>query len=498
MSGPPDAGRTKLGRTTFGNARDNRLITGTDDTLKQSGFYEEDCRRNATRKISWAQRASQTPQGRTAEHELLTAGKLPAPEAAQGAPRCKAVDRTVPLQVLPSERKFDVCKFQTALRVSPTSHAALWRAPEDLPPSAKGKETPRRRAQAGNVVFDVGPGPDSIAQKGAGQRSWDGRPEAPPAAYCLLTLTETGAYLVPVDQWYTFQPRTKSRPASAEEAERSDERYRDRVLSHAQRLIGRPQGEPTAEPATKSPEDVRKKTVRERVDVDDEVGEEEKLQFDDDSDGAVSDASVDRMLATAEDEDADEDEEDEEEDEARREFTRQRKRRGLTEDGTAVQQLLKKQRKATEGDAEDDEEDLTEDEGPAPGPPGALPSAFVEAEPVAPPAAEAVPKPAPKKSRRKEALASKAGAALPASPATAATTLEGQIRAFFRLNGNRKTPVKQLMKHLMKEDAKFQALKGNKEQKEAHFKRMVANTNKVLADIGHKEQQDGELLVWLR
>lgn len=54
--------------------------------------------------------------------------------------------------------------------------------------------------------------------------------------------------------------------------------------------------------------------------------------------------SVDRMLATAEDEDADEDEEDEEEDEARREFTRQRKRRGLTEDGTAVQQLLKKQR----------------------------------------------------------------------------------------------------------------------------------------------------------
>lgn len=83
------------------------------------------------------------------------------------------------------------------------------------------------------------------------------------------------------------------------------------------------QGEPTAEPATKSPEDVRKKTVRERVDVDDEVrradgfdalaegenqgcegwgpaarlcpvvlqvGEEEKLQFDDDSDGAVSDA----------------------------------------------------------------------------------------------------------------------------------------------------------------------------------------------------------------
>lgn len=28
MSGPPDAGRTKLGRMTFGNARDNRLITG--------------------------------------------------------------------------------------------------------------------------------------------------------------------------------------------------------------------------------------------------------------------------------------------------------------------------------------------------------------------------------------------------------------------------------------------------------------------------------------
>ena len=51
-----------------------------------------------------------------------------------------------------------------------------------------------------------------------------------------------------------------------------------------------------------------------------------------------------------------------------------------------------------------------------------------------------------------------------ASVPTSAGSLEEQIRNYFRENGNKQTPVKQLMKYITKKDRNFQAIKDVKVQ----------------------------------
>jgi len=80
---------------------------------------------------------------------------------------------------------------------------------------------------------------------------------------------------------------------------------------------------------------------------------------------------------------------------------------------------------------------------------------------------------------------------------TSAGSLEEQIRNYFRENGNKQTPVKQLMKYITKKDRNFQAIKDVKEKKEAYFVQLVAATNQVIEKIGNKVQRDGEILVSL-
>jgi len=488
-------GHTRIGQPAIGNARDTPLLTGSDEALKDVAFWDEDRRKNATRKISWAQRATQVPLGRTPEHELLTEGR---PTRVVGG---KTTEVTPPLKVLTSDRKYHVCKFQTAVPLGGSPEAGLWRNKEE-PPKRSTSGVGQKRDALGNLVFDLSTVDDSSTSQGT--RSWEGRREGQAASYCLLTVVGDNAYLVPVDQWYVFNPMLKNRGKSAEEAETANEQYRSRVLTTAKRLIGPSAEEDERDSPPVSPVVVRRKKGDERIDVDDEVGDEEKLTFDDDSDAAVSVGSVDRLFAAQEEVGAINLEEDGEDGEARAAFLKSKRERQFTDDGNVVQRLLRGvPAEGEDGDASSsDGEPLTGSQSPAqpvsPLAPSLLGGSLSSSAPESPLSG---PTPAAKRSRRKDPTANTAPSGTPApaaAPAPAAPGLHAQIVEFFQQNGNRKTPVKQLMKHLMKVDPKFQAVKANKDQRDACFKRLVANTNKIIAEFGAKEHVDGEIHVWLR